>query len=72
MWRENHLTETSLASVGDVFEIDKEAVLAERLFPENSQHPKRPRSKAVAQKLTARVIGFESGFEVRFFLKKQR
>src|SRR6185369_10434539 len=32
MWRENHLGKSALPSVGDVFEINKEAVLAERLL----------------------------------------
>jgi len=47
MWWENHLGKSALPSVGDVFEINKEAVLAERLFAEDSQDPKRFGSKAV-------------------------
>ena len=69
--RENHLAEAPLASVGDVFGIDKEAVLAERLFAEDPQDPKRFRSKTVCQKLTARVIRFDSCLETRLLFKKQ-
>ena len=36
---ENDLAEASLPSVGDVFGVDKETVLAERLFAKDSQHP---------------------------------
>lgn len=70
--RENHLAKPTLASVCDVFEVDKETVLAERLFTEDPQDPKRFGSKAVTQKLIARVIGFESRLKVRLFFKKQR
>ena len=36
MWWENHLGKSALPSVVDVFEINKEAVLAERLLAEDS------------------------------------
>jgi len=36
VWWENHLGKSALPSVGDVFEINKEAVLAERLLAEDS------------------------------------
>ena len=44
---ENYLSKTALASVSDVFEIDKETVLAERLFTKDSQGPKWFGSKPV-------------------------
>jgi len=69
---ENYLSETTLPSVGDVFEIDKETVLAERLFTKDSQDPKWFGPKSVTQKLAARVIGFESCLKVRLFFKEQR
>src|SRR5262245_55058837 len=61
---ENHLAETSLPSVSEVFEIDKKAVFAEGLFARDSQDPKRFGPKSVTQKLAARVIGFKAGLEV--------
>lgn len=45
--RENHLAKPSLTNVGDVFEIDKKAVLPERLLAEDSQDPERFCSDAV-------------------------
>src|SRR5690242_5224016 len=72
VWREDHLAETSLASVGDVFEVQEKAVLAERLFSEDSQSPKRFGPEAVTQKLPTRVIRFKSGLVVRFLFKQQR
>ena len=36
VWREDHLAEAALASVGDVFEVDKKTVLPERLLAEDS------------------------------------
>jgi len=36
VWWEDHLTQASLASVGNVFGVDEERVLAERLFAEDS------------------------------------
>jgi len=44
---ENYLAKAALADVCYVFEIDKEAVLAECLFTEDSQDPKWSGSKAV-------------------------
>ena len=70
MRRKNHLAQTSLASVGDIFEVNKEAVLAERLLAKDPQGPKRLGPKAVTQKLAARVVGFEPGFVVRFLFEK--
>ena len=35
VWWENYLAKAALASVRDVFEIDKEAVLAKRFFAED-------------------------------------
>lgn len=67
---ENDLAEASLTSIGDVLGIDKETVLSEGLFAKNSHHPKRSGSKAVSQKLTARVISFEAGFKAPLFLKE--
>ena len=69
--RKNYLAKASLPDVCDVFEIDKKAVLAERLLAEDPQDPKRFGPKTITQKLATRVIGFESGLEVRFFFKKQ-
>ena len=68
---EDHLTEASLASVGDVFGVDKEAVLPKRLLAKNSQDPKRLGSEAVCQKLTTRVVSFEARLETRFSFEKQ-
>src|SRR6185312_15260828 len=56
----------------DVFGVDEEAVLAERLLTEDSQDPEWFRSEAVCQKLAARVIRFEAGLETRLLFKKQR
>ena len=37
--RKNHLPETALARVGDIFGVDKQAEFAERFFAENAQNP---------------------------------
>ncbi len=71
MGRENDLSEASLPRVSDVFKVDKETVLTERLFAKDSHHPISPGPEPVSQKLAAGVIGFDSCFEVSFALKQQ-
>lgn len=71
MWWKNYLSQTPLPNVGDVFGVDEETVLSERLFAEDSQHPKWFRSETVGQKLATRVVRFETCLETRLFFKKQ-
>jgi len=70
VWWKNYLAQAPLAGVGNVLGIDKQAVLAQRLFAKYSQRPKRFGSKAISQKLAARVIGFYSSLKARLFFKK--
>ena len=57
MWRKNNLREASLASVGNIFCVDKETEPAEHLFTKDSQHPVGSGFETIGQKLAAGVVG---------------
>ena len=71
MWRENHLREASLASVGDVFQVDKETELAEHLLTKDSQHPVGFRPETIGKKLTAGVVRLDACLKLLFSFEDQ-
>jgi hypothetical protein len=71
MWWENDLGEASLASVGNIFQVDKETVLPEYLLTKDSQHPVGFRFETISQKLTAGVVRLDTGLKLLFSFEDQ-
>ena len=71
MWPKDHLSKATLATVIKVLCIDEHSVLAESLFAGDSEYPISPGPETIREKLSARVISFETRFEITFPFKQQ-